>query len=80
MMKFKFVITILVFFAAVQAVPISHVKETIPTEFLQKFQKAASGVLQPEPRNTEVKESTAVKTAPRSNNPTSPQTQFVFEW
>lgn len=62
----------------VAAVPVSYKngarvvsrEETLPTEFLQKFQKAAAGVLQPE--------AAPAKTAPRSNNPTKVEKDLSY--
>ena len=69
----------------VAAVPMSHKsgarvlskEETIPTEFLQKFQKAAGGVLQPETFNADQK-TASTKTAPRSSNPTRAEKELSY--
>lgn len=73
------------FVSPTSAVPLSKAKvtvdsETVPTEFLQKFAKAAGGVLQPEPTPyNQVKFTPPPKTAPRSNNPTNANKELSYK-
>ena len=83
----------LLYVGTCSSVPISKrasvvsLDETVPTEFLQKFQKAAShgGMLEPGAKVEAAKFNampppvTSSKTAPRSSNPTNPAKELSYK-